>query len=133
MSKATLTAGLVDTNLLLDILNAEEKATQFALEMFKISLFEVSEYSAMVLLASAKDANEFAERETFFNRNIVHNLTARIVRRARKLLSSLPVPCPITANDAIIAATAIEHSLPLYTLDPVRFANLSGIATIQPY
>jgi predicted nucleic acid-binding protein len=133
MSKATLKAGLVDTKLLLDILNATVEATQFAMEIFPSTLFQVSEFSMLVALTTAKDANEYAERETFFQRNVVHGLTARIVRRARKLLSSLPAPSPITADDAIIAATAIEHSLPLYTLDTTRFANLSGLATIKPY
>jgi predicted nucleic acid-binding protein len=133
MGKATLKAGLVDTKLLLSILNAEVETTPFALEMFQSTVFHLSELSALVALTSAKDASEYAERETFFKRNIVHSLTAQIVQRARKLLSSLPVPCPITADDAIVAATAIEHSLPLYTLDPARFANLPGLATLQAY
>jgi len=50
-----------------------------------------------------------------------------------RLLEVLPPPDPLAADDAIIAATAIEQSLPLYTLDPARFANVSGLATLQPY
>jgi predicted nucleic acid-binding protein len=134
MSKAALKAGLVDTRLLLDILNATVEATRFVVETYPSTLFQVSEFSVMVAFASAKDVTECAERQAFFNRNIVHNLSARIVRRARKLLSSLPaLPSPISADDAIIAATALEHSLPLYTLDPTRFNAVPGLATVRPY
>lgn len=133
MSKATFKAGLVDTQLLLDILNATVEATQFVLQTYPAALVQVSEFSVLVAFASARDASEYAERETFFTRNVVHALTARVARRARKLLSSPPVPSPISADDAIVAATAIEHSLPLYTLDPARFANLPGLVAIKPY
>jgi predicted nucleic acid-binding protein len=69
----------------------------------------------------------------FLRNNHVHRITARIARGAFALVSSLPVPSAITADDAIVAATAIEHSLPLYALDPARFATVPGLAVIRPY
>ena len=56
-----------------------------------------------------------------------------IARRAVDLLTATPLPTVLTPSDAIVAATAIEHSLPLYTLDPARFATVPGLATIRPY
>jgi predicted nucleic acid-binding protein len=133
VSKAVLRRGLVDTALLLAILRADDEAVDFAMEMLKVASVKVSEFSAMVLLASSRDAAELADRQQFLKHNHVRHLTARTVRRARKLLTSLPLPTTLTADDAIVAATALEHSLPLYTLDPVRFAAVPGQATLQPY
>ena len=42
-------------------------------------------------------------------------------------------PVPFTPGDAIVAATALELKLPLYTLTPARFATVSKLTTIQPY
>jgi predicted nucleic acid-binding protein len=133
MGKATLRRGLVDTPLLLLMLRGDDEAYQFARDMLKVAAIGVSASSALVALASAQDAAALAERQEFLKSNRVYTLTARIARRAFTLITQLPPPSPITADDAIIAATAIEHSLPLYTLDPARFSNIAGVAAIQPY
>jgi predicted nucleic acid-binding protein len=57
----------------------------------------------------------------------------RIVRRAYHLLDSHPPPAPLTADDAIVAATALIRKLPLYTLDPGRFAAVPGLTAARPY
>jgi predicted nucleic acid-binding protein len=79
------------------------------------------------------DAAELALLVRLLRPNRVHSITAPISRRARHLMEALPPPAPLTAGDALVAATAIEHSLPLYTLDPGRFAPGSGLTAIRPY
>jgi predicted nucleic acid-binding protein len=55
------------------------------------------------------------------------------LRLVMSLLSAVPLPTLLTPSDAIVAATAIEHSLPLYTLDPARFASVPGLVALKPY
>ena len=133
VSSTVARRGLLDTPVLLAIQTGDAGALQFAYDMYKTVGLEFSELSAMVLLASSNDSAEQVARLGFIRSNPVHRLTAVIARRAFALVVSLPVPPTLTADDAIVAATAIEHSLPLYTLDPARFAPVPGLATIQPF
>jgi predicted nucleic acid-binding protein len=133
VNPAPLRRGLIETRLLLEIRSGQNDAVQFALEMLRFNALEMSEFSAMVLLATSQDAAELASHQLFLRNNHVRRVTARISHAAFRLLTSLPLPSPLTADDAIVAATAIEHSLPLYALAPAWFANLPGLAAIKPY
>lgn len=70
---------------------------------------------------------------TFVKFFTVYSHTARIVRRAQAILEALTPPSPLTADDAIVAATAVEHKLTLYTLDAARFAGVAGLTALPPY
>jgi predicted nucleic acid-binding protein len=133
VNPAPLRRGLLDTHLLLTIRSGQSDAVQFALDMLRFTALEMSEYSAMVLLATSQDAAELASHQLFLKNNHVRRVTAPVSHAAFRLLASLAPPSPLTADDALVAATAIEHSLPLYTLDPPRFASVTGLAALQPY
>ena len=133
MNPAPLRQGLIETRLLLDIRSGQNDAVQFALDMLRFHALEMSEFSAMVLLAASQDAAERSSHRLFLRNNRVHSVTAPVSWAALRLLAALPLPSPLTADDAAVAATAIEHSLPLYTLDPARLANVPGLATVRPY
>jgi predicted nucleic acid-binding protein len=94
---------------------------------------QLSRLSAIEMLSDCRSDAERALALRFITGSVIHELTVSIVRRAFDLLTAIALPTPLTASDAIIATTAIEHSLPLYTLDPARFANLPGVGTIQLY
>ena len=85
------------------------------------------------MLVWCQDALDLFVVRGFLTLLTVHTVTANTMRRAQRILESLPPPCGLTPDDAIVAATAIEQSLPLYTLDPARFANLPGLVAIKPY
>ena len=133
MNPTPLRRGLIDTRLLLDIRSGQNDAVQFALEMLRFNALEMSEFSAMVLLATSQDAAELASHQLFLQNNRVYRVIAPVSRAALRLLASLPPPSPLTADDAIVAMTVIEHSLPLYTLDPARFAGVPGLVALRPY
>jgi predicted nucleic acid-binding protein len=92
-----------------------------------------SRLTAIELLASCRSDTERALAQRFISYSTVIDLTDAIASHAFDLLSTIAHPTTLTADDAIIAATAIEHSLPLYTLDPARFTAVPGITTLQPY
>jgi predicted nucleic acid-binding protein len=125
--------GLIDTPILIAYRNAEPDAVAFITAIRVVRRPERSQISALALFAWCQDALNVAGVQAFLTLTDVHAVTARTVRRAQQILESLPPPCGLTPNDAIVAATVIEQSLPLYTLDPARFANLAGLATIKPY
>ena len=124
--------GLIDTDVLIAYREADPDAVQFIRAIRLTGLPELSQLSALALFAWCRDASAVIAVRAFLTVATVHGVTAYTMRRAVRLLESL-APCGLTADDAVVAATAIEHSLPLYTLDPARFAAVPGLNAIQPY
>lgn len=52
---------------------------------------------------------------------------------AQAFRDTLTPPSLLTTDVAIVAVTANEHKLPLYTLDPARFAAVAGPTALSPY
>ena len=124
--------GLIDTDVLIAYREADPDAEQFVISVRAVGLPELSQVSALALFAWCQDASAVTGVQAFLSAATVHTVTANTMRRAVRLIESL-APCALTADDAIIAATAIEQSLPLYTLDPARFATVPGLNALQPY
>src|SRR5829696_4110060 len=122
--------GLIDTPILIAYRDGEPDAVAFITAVRVVRRPECSQISALALFAWCQDALNVAGVQAFLSLTDVHSVTAHTMRRAERLLESLPPPCGLTPDDAIVAATAIEQSLPLYTLDPTRFAAVSGLTTI---
>lgn len=125
--------GLLDTQVLLEIRAGFAAPFDFAMSMLQFAKIEVSELSAMELLAGCQTPDDLQRELTFLSNGSVYRITAKISQRAFRIIGGLPPPCGLTADDAIIAATAVEHKLPLYTLDPARFAPVSGLNALRPY
>jgi predicted nucleic acid-binding protein len=133
MNTPTPLRGLIDTPILADYRAGEPNAVAFIGAVRLQRLPEFSQLSALVLLANAPNLADFNAVSMFLTISTVHNVTARIALRAQDILESLTPPSGLTADDALIAATAIEHSLPLYTLDPNRFAAVPKLTAARPY
>jgi predicted nucleic acid-binding protein len=133
MTSGPLPRGLIDTPIVLSFRTGDADACRFALEMLRYHLIEMSEFTAMAVLARCPDAAELQRERAFLKNSLVRRVTANISRRAFRILERLPPPCGLTADDALVAATAVEHKLPLYTLDPARFAAVSGLTAVRPY
>lgn len=125
--------GLIDTDVLRALRRGDPGALAYFANPDPFNRYHVSELSAMALLADAPDAAERTGLGMFLSRCNIHRVTARISHRAFRILERLPPPAPLTADDALVAATALEHKLPLYTLDPARFAAVPGLTAARPY
>lgn len=108
-------------------------ATHFFLAFNKLCAPPISRITAIAMLAECTSDPDRTLALRLLSFTHVLDLTDAVAQRAFDTLTATPLPTALTTSDALIAATAIEHSLPLYTLDPARFVNLAGLATIQPY
>lgn len=133
MTTAPPARGLLDTSVVVDYREGWPDPILFFVAIRAVRLPEFSQITAMTLLAGCLNAADVMSERVFLQISTVHTITVKIVRRAQSILESLAPPCGLTADDSIIAATAIEHSLPLYTLDPARFTAVPGLTTIRPY
>jgi len=125
--------GLLDTAVMVACVNGHPPAVRFFLAINRLGPPRFSRLTAITMLSGCQTDAERALVLRFLATARVEELTNVIARRAVDLLTAVPLPTLLAPPDAIVAATAIEHSLPLYTLDPARFVNLSGLVTIQPY
>lgn len=128
-----MTAGLLDTDLLLAYRNGAEPAVTLLTEVRRTGSLELSQVSALVLLAWCQDRQDRDAVDAFLYPAVIHPVTVQVSRRAFALMSRLAPPIGLTPLDALIAATALAHKLPLYTLAPGRFAAVLGLSAIQPY
>jgi len=125
--------GVFAADLLRAIRTSESAAVTFVLAYMKQRRMAVSEWSAIKLIADAADTRDAASIKLFLGGCDVLSISAKISKRAYKLIAGFAPPSPLSPDDAIIAATAIIHKLPLYALDPARFAIVPGLAALQPY
>jgi predicted nucleic acid-binding protein len=125
--------GLIDTDVLRAFRRGDPDALAFLTTLAPFGRHDISQLSAMILIADAPGAAELAGLRQFFSWCLIRSITAKIVRRAQRILETLAPPSPLTADDAIVAATAVEHKLPLYTLDPPKFAGVAGLNALPPY
>jgi predicted nucleic acid-binding protein len=133
MAGLLILPGVIDTPILVDYRAGEPNALAFVGVIRAYRQPEFSQLPALVLLANAPDQADHNAVRLFLSISTVHDLTVRIARRAKAILESLVPPSPLTADDAIVAATATDHKLPLYTLDPPRYAGVAGLSVLQPY
>lgn len=133
MGKGRTGRALLDTDVLRAYRRGEPDALSCLSSLANLGRQDISQLSAMVLLSDAPDAGERIGLGIFFSWCDIHAVTTRITRRALRVRETLPPPSPLTADDAIVAATAIEHGLLLYTLDPTRFSAVPGLTSVRPY
>lgn len=92
-------------------------------------LVGVTAATVVSVLARSADEEDRDRRRLFLANAVVFSTTADIVRTAERLLWTVPLPTRLTADDAITAVTAVAENLPLYTLDPDRYAGIPGLTT----
>ncbi|MCE9564529.1 MAG: hypothetical protein K8U57_21025 [Planctomycetes bacterium] len=132
-SPPTISRGLIDTPILLAYRTGEPNSLDFLTAIRLLGDPEFSELSAIALICNCLNPAELVSLDWFFYAAISYSVTARISQRAYRIVHRLTPPCGLTADDAIVAATAIEHKLPLYALNPNRFATVPGLTVLLPY
>src|SRR4051812_45933852 len=103
---------LLDTQLLVEIRAGHPHAIQFAHDLLRLASLDMSVLSALVVLSECQSAADVQRDLKFFGHNRVHRITAAASRRAVRIMRQLTPPAGITADDAIVAATALTHKLP---------------------
>lgn len=115
---------LLDTNILIGILNGSERSSEIlGLKDAAISVVTVMELYA---LAGISDA-EASEIEKFLQTRVIFPVTAPIARRAGVLARTRRRGRP----DLLIAATAIEYRLQLFTRNTKDFVRIPGLSLFK--
>jgi predicted nucleic acid-binding protein len=112
---------LVDTDVLIWHLRGYPQATRRLDQMDRLTLSSVTYLE--VLQGMRNKAELAAIKKMLERRNaILLPLTETITQRATTLMESLTLSHGLQMGDALIAATAVEHRLPLLTGNVKHFA-----------
>ena len=132
MATTVHTDGVIDSNILIDAMNGIVDAVAF-LEEQQIAELQISIVSAMELIAGCRNKIEMTELQRFFQKCTFLPVTATISQVAFQLMESFYLSHGLTLPDALIAATAIEHDLTLYTRNTRHFRMVPQLEISQPY
>ena len=132
MATTVHTAGVIDSNILIDAMHGIVDALAF-LEQQQTAEIQISIVSAMELIAGCRNKLEMTELQKFFQKCTFLPVTATISQIAFQLMQSFYLSHGLTLSDALIAATAIEHDLTLYTRNTRHFRMIPQLEISQPY
>ena len=132
METTVHTDGVIDSNILIDAMNGVVDAVAFLEEQQETGV-QISIVSAMELIAGCRDKTEMAELQRFFRRCTFLPITATVSQIAFQLMESFYLSHGLVLPDALIAATAMEHDLTLYTRNTRHFRMIPQLKINQPY
>ena len=133
MASADLPPGLIDTDILIDAERGVRDGVAFVVAQRSAGGPRLSVVSAMELLVGCRDSIELGHVRQFLEHAVVEPIVASISRRAMDAIGSYTLSHGLLIADALIAATALELDMPLYSKNTRHFQMIPGLAVIRPY
>ena len=133
MAAASATAGLVDTDILIDATRNVAEAVSLLVAQQAAQGLNISVISAMELIAGCRNKAELEQVRQFLQPVKVWPVSRAVSQSARQLMESFFLSHGLQIPDALIAATALEQGLTLYTKNVRHFQMISGLNVRRPY
>ena len=132
MERTNYTNGIIDTDILIDATKRHEDATSFLVRQQVVGI-QISIISAIELVVGCRDKVELTQTQKFLQDCTVLPVTTTASLIAYQLIESFYLSHGLIMADALIAATAIEHDLTLYTRNTRHFRMIPQVKINQPY
>ena len=133
MAQAGGTEGLTDTDILIDATRSMPEAVAFLTAQQTALGIRISIVSAMELVVGCRNKAELAQVQQFLGRIVVLPVSSLASQTAYQLVESFYLSHGLLIPDALIAATALEHGLTLYTKNVRHFQMIPSLTVIRPY
>jgi predicted nucleic acid-binding protein len=133
MATASLPPGLIDTDILVDAERGYADAIHFLAAQYSTAGIQFSAVSALELIVGCRNQHELRNVVHSVGKALVHELSEAISLQARGWLVQFSLSHGLQVADALIAATAADRRLPLYTKNVRHFQMLPGLSVIRPY
>ena len=133
MAPTSFSPGLIDTDILIDAERGRPDAVAFVTAQQTSGTVRISIVSAMELIQGCRNAIEQGHVQQFLRRVTVVPIDESISQSARQLIETFHLSHGMLIPDALIAATAIAHGLPLYTKNVRHFQMVPGALVSRPY
>ena len=133
MAAAALPPGLIDTDVLIDAERGQPDAVRFLAGQQAAGGVQFSPVAAMELMVGCRNQREMQNVLKTIANATVHEVSPAISLKARDWLAQFSLSHGLQIADALIAATAAEHRLPLYSKNVRDFQMLPGLVVNRPY
>lgn len=117
---------LCDTNILIEFLRGNAPIVQ-QLQVIGQAQIAASAITQAELLFGARDKRELQSLQKMLSSVQILPVTPAISDRFIQLIASYSLSHRLAIPDALIAATAIEHGMSLYTLNLKDFRFIAGL------
>jgi len=133
MAAANGTAGLTDTDILIDAARGIADAVAFLAAQQVAGGTHVSIISAMELVAGCRNKTELAQVQQFLQRVTVLPISTTASQTAYQLMESFFLSHGLLIPDALIAAAALERGLTLHTKNVRHFQMIPALKVVRPH
>ena len=123
--------GIVDTDILVDALRKVTKAITFLRGAERY--LTVTAITQMELIQGCRNMAELRRVEQFLRRFAARGLSDPIGRIGVSLMRRYRLSHGLLLPDALIAATALEHGVTLYTKNVRHFRMIPALTVGRPY
>jgi tRNA(fMet)-specific endonuclease VapC len=117
---------LIDTNILIEIYRNNTSIIETVKKIGQDNI-AISGITCAEMYFGARNKNELQVIAKDLKKLEILHIQSDISRRAVKLVEKYALSHRLALPDALIAATAIYHNLPLYTLNVKDFIFIDGI------
>jgi predicted nucleic acid-binding protein len=133
VAAASGAAGLTDTDILIDAARGIPDAVAILSAQRAGAGISISIISSMELVAGCRDAAELRQIQQFLRQVTALPVGASISQAAHQLMESYSLSHGLQIPDALIAVTALEYHLTLYTKNTRHFQMIPGLTVHRPY
>jgi len=133
MGPTAVPAGLIDTDILIDARNGLADGVNLLAAQSAGAGIRASVVSCMELVAGCRNGRELINLQQFLRQITVVQTMAATSDRAFVLMQSWFLSHGLQIADALIAATAIENGLTLFTRNIRHFQMIPGLTVVKPY
>jgi predicted nucleic acid-binding protein len=133
MASAGPAVGLVDTDVLVDAQRNLAAAVKFLGVQRQAGGVQISIVTAMELVVGCRHNLDLTMVQKFLQQTLVLPLNEQVSRTAYGLMESFFLSHGLLIPDALIAATALEQKLALYTRNVRHFQMIPGLIVVPPY
>ena len=132
MASSNSGIGLIDSDILIDASRGLAEAIAF-LTFQKSEGSRISVISAMELIVGCRNAKELLQVQGFLQMVTILPVSANVSQIAYQLMETFFLSHGLLIPDSLIAATAIEHEMTLYSKNVRHFGMIPGLTIIRPY
>jgi len=127
------TPGLIDTDILIDATHKLPAAVAELAEQLAVGGIKISIVSAMELIQGSRNSSELSQIQQFLRQVSVIPINAPTSQTARDLMERYFLSHGLVIPDALIAATAIENGLTLYSKNIRHYKMIPNLSVVRPY
>jgi len=133
LEEAADQAALIDTDILIDASRGLIQAGVLLNDILRGPGISTSAISAMELIAGCRDSGHLSNIKQLLRQFSILPVTPEVTQRALTLMETFTLSHGLALPDALIAATAIESGIALYTRNVRHFRMIPELLIIQPY